>query len=132
MTTMYRKLAAGLLGGVAFMALGAIDARAEGAIGVEATCPATGPGVVVCGTIGVVLHELVQMANGKDGFGPNGEIMKVLAAPVKIVDGNVRAAARERGEIAKVLRATTGISVEDIGRYGLFGGPNSIFRKPFG
>jgi hypothetical protein len=130
--TTYRNLCVGLLGGAALMALTAIDARADEAIGVTATCPATGPGVVVCGTVGVVLHELVQIANGKDGFGPNGEIMKVLAAPVKIVDGNVRAAARERGEIAKALRATTGISIEDIRKYGLFGGPNSVFRKPFG
>jgi hypothetical protein len=132
MTTSLQKVSAGLLGGIALLALSGIDARADGAVGVTATCPATGPGIVVCGTVGVLLHEIVQIANGKDGFGPNGEIMKVLAAPVKIVDGNVRAAAHERGEIAKVLRATTGISVEDIRKYGVFGGPNSIFRKPFG
>jgi hypothetical protein len=132
MTTSLQKVSAGLLGGIALLALSGIDARADGAVGVTATCPATGPGIVVCGTVGVLLHEIVQIANGKDGFGPNGEIMKVLAAPVKIVDGNVRATAHERGEIAKVLRATTGISVEDIRKYGVFGGPNSIFRKPFG
>jgi hypothetical protein len=51
---------------------------------------------------------------------------------VKIVDGNVKASVRESGEIAKVLRATTGVSVRDIEKYGIFGGPNSVFRKPFG
>jgi hypothetical protein len=52
--------------------------------------------------------------------------------PVKIVDGNIHAATRERGEIAKAVRGTIGISVEDIRKHGIFGGPNSFFRKPFG
>jgi hypothetical protein len=126
------KVAGVLVGCLALLALGGSARATEVVAGVTATCPATGPGVVVCGTVGVVMHELILLASGKEGFGPNGEIMKVLVAPVKIVDGNFRAASRERGEMAKALRATTGISVEDIGRYGVFGGPNSIFRKPFG
>ena len=117
---------------VALTASGAVTVRAEPAAGVTAQCPLTGPGIVVCGTAGVLLHELVQMANGKDGFGPNGEIMKILAVPVKIVDGNVKAAAGESGEIDKILRATTGVSIRDINKYGIFGGPNFVFRKPFG
>jgi hypothetical protein len=117
---------------LALTTLGAAPARAEPASFVTATCPLTGPGIVICGTVGVTLHELVQLANGKDGFGPNGEIMKVLAVPVKIVDGNIKGAVRESGEVAKVLRATTGISIRDIEQYGVFGGPNSFFRKPFG
>ena len=117
---------------IGLSALGLSAAHAEPAAGVTATCPLTGPGVVVCGTIGVVLHELVQMANGKAGFGPNGEIVRVLGAPMKIVDGNIKAAAGESGELAKVLRGTTGISIRDIEKYGIFGGPNSVFRKPFG
>jgi hypothetical protein len=28
--------------------------------------------------VGVALHELVQIANGKEGFGPNGEIVQIL------------------------------------------------------
>ncbi|MDW9689398.1 hypothetical protein GOB50_31070 [Sinorhizobium meliloti] len=107
-------------------------ARAGSAVGVTASCPSTGPGVVVCGTIGTILHELVQIGNGKDGFGPNGEIAKILAAPLKIVDGNIKGASRESGEIDKLLRASSGISIRDIKKYGIFGGPNSIFRKPFG
>ena len=70
--------------------------------------------------------------NGKQAFGPNGEIMKILAAPVKVVDGNIKGSERESGEIAKALRATTGISVRDIDAYGIWGGLNSFFRKPFG
>jgi hypothetical protein len=80
----------------------------------------------------VALHELVQMANGKQGFGENGELMKVANAPVKIVQNNARAAKRERGEIAKALRATAGVSERDIRRHGIFGGSKSFFRKPLG
>jgi hypothetical protein len=114
------------------IAAAASPVRAEPVVGVTAVCPLTGPEIAVCGTVGVVLHELVQIANGKEGFGPNGEIMRVLAVPVKIVDGNIKGATRERGEIDKVLRAATGISIKDINQYGIWGGPNSIFRKPFG
>lgn len=133
-TSMKRILAmmiAGLVAGLA--ASVAVPANAqEVSGGVVAECPLTGPGVAVCGTAAVVLHELVEMANGKQGFGPNGEIMKIIAAPVKIVDGNVKAAARESGEVAKVVRGVTGISIRDIEKYGLAGGPNSVLRKPFG
>ena len=120
-------LAAGITG------VGA-TAKAEpvGAVGVEVVCPATGPGIAVCAPIGLVLHELVKAANGKDAFGPNGEVMKILGAPVGVVHENIKGAERERGELDKVLKGTTGISVKDIKKHGLFGGPNSVFRKPFG
>lgn len=72
------------------------------------------------------------MANGKGGFGPNGEIMRILAVPTKIADQNIRAASSERGEAAKFVRGAFGISWEHMRKYGLFGGANSIFRKPFG
>ena len=135
MTTTYRKISAGLLGGVALMAISGMEVRAaelDVSGGVVAQCPATGPGILICGTAAVVLHELVQMANGKQGFGPNGEIMRALAVPVKIADGNVKGASRESGELDKVVRAVTGISVKDIRQYGIWGGPNSFFRKPLG
>ena len=35
-------------------------------------------------------------------------------------------------DVDPVLKGTTGISVKDIKNHGIFGGPNSIFRKPFG
>lgn len=132
MNTLYQKLVAGLFAGFAVMAFNSVDARAQEASAITTTCPATGPGIAVCGTVGVILHELVQMGNGKEGFGPNGEIRKILAVPVKIVDGNIKASLRESGEVAKVVRATTGISVRDIEKHGIFGGPNSFFRKPLG
>ena len=47
-----------------------------------------------------------------------------------IADGNM--AAVNLTAASATLRATTGISVRDIERYGIFGGPNSFFRKPFG
>ena len=89
-------------------------------------------GAVVCVPVGLTLHELVKLLNGEDAFGPNGEVMKILGAPVDIVDANIKGAERESGEIDKVLKATTGISVKDIKKHGVFGGPNSVFRKPFG
>lgn len=131
---MKRNMAIATVGIIAgLMGSAAMPANAQEITGgVVAKCPATGPGIAVCGAAAVVLHELVQMANGKQGFGPNGELMKILAVPVKIVDGNVKGAERESGELAKVLRGATGISVRDIEKYGLFGGPNSVFRKPLG
>ena len=107
-------------------------AEPVGAVGVEVVCPATGPGIAVCAPIGVVLHELVKLGNGEDAFGPNGEIMKILGAPVGIVHKNIKGSERESGEIGKVLKGTTGISVKDIKKNGIFGGSNSVFRKPFG
>ncbi len=96
---------------------------------VEVTCPITGPGIAACATIAVLVNELAKVANGEDAFGPNGEVMKILKGSASIVDGNFQAATRERGELDKVLRATTGISVGDIKKYGLCGGPNSELRK---
>lgn len=48
------------------------------------------------------------------------------------IAGNIAAAQRESGEGAKILRGTLGISWKDIQKHGIFGGPNSFFRKPFG
>jgi hypothetical protein len=67
--------------------------------------------------------------NGENGSGPGGEIVNILASPVKILDGNVKAAADESGEVTKVLRGVTGISIRDINKFGFFGGPNSVFHK---
>ena len=80
----------------------------------------------------MVLHELTKLGNGEKAFGPNGEIMKVIGAPVGIIGRNIKGAERESGEIDKVLKGATGISVKDIKKHGIFGGPNSVFRKPFG
>ena len=98
------------------------------------TCPATGPGILVCGASAIVLNELAA----REPFGPNGEIMRVLIAPAKIIDGNIKGAERESGELARALRVSTGISVRAIDENGgvfgggLSGGPNSFFRKNLG
>jgi hypothetical protein len=82
--------------------------------------------------VAAMITVLANEAFAKRPFGENGKIMKAFAVPVKIIDGNVKGAERESGEIAKVLRATIGISIRDIERYGIVGGPNSVLRKPFG
>jgi hypothetical protein len=46
-----------------------------------------------------------------------------------MVHGNFEAAKREDGEIAKAVRAITGISITDILKSGLQGGPNSEVAK---
>ncbi len=58
--------------------------------------------------------------------------VNVITAPVNIIKGNLEDAKRESGELDKVIRGTIGISVKDIKKNGIFGGKNSIFRKPFG
>jgi hypothetical protein len=102
--------------------------KAEPVIGVSVSAPLT---PVTLGAAAVVT-VLANEAFAEKPFGKNGELAKLLAAPVRIIDGNVKASVHESGELAKVLRATSGISIRDIERYGIFGGPNSIFRKPFG
>ena len=124
-----------MIGGLGCGMVGMSRAEAAGpeAVGfVKVTCPLTGPGIAACAATDVVLEEFIQALNGKQAFGLNGELMRVLAVPVHIVDGNIKGAERESGELAKVLRASSGISVRDINDYGIWGGPNSLFRKPFG
>ena len=82
-----------------------------------------------CAAVGVIIEELLLADRP---FGPNGELLKIVGSPLTILDGNIKAARRESGELAKGLRVGTGISVRDIERHGIFGGPNSFFRKPFG
>ncbi|QRY69122.1 hypothetical protein JVX98_12905 [Ensifer sp. PDNC004] len=48
------------------------------------------------------------------------------------VDANFKAAENESGEVAKSVRALTGISLGDIQKYGIAGGPNSEFNKILG
>ncbi|WP_157626454.1 hypothetical protein [Rhizobium leguminosarum] len=107
----------------------AAPARADSTVVVCEAALAAPPSVIACAGVGVLLHEFILSDRP---FGPNGELRKIILAPVNIVDGNFKGAYRESGEFAKVLRVVIGISAQDIGRYGIFGGPNSIFRKPFG
>ena len=117
------------IGAVAALALGTASARADETIIICKEALAVPVAAAGCAAVGVLVHELFV---AERPFGPNGELMKVVLIPVNIVDGNIKAASRESGELAKVLRGVSGISVRDIERHGIFGGPNSIFRKPFG
>ena len=45
---------------------------------------------------------------------------------------NWQTVGRETSVFNKALKATTGISKRDIKKHGIWGGPNSFFRKPFG
>lgn len=63
--------------GALSLAMGTAQAG-EVAVTLVAKCAPTGPAVVGCVAAGAVLHELVQLGNGKEAFGPNGEGMKLL------------------------------------------------------
>ena len=125
----YLKALAGALVVAGALAGWTQSARAGSAVVLCQASLSVPPAALACAGIGVVAHELLI---AERPFGPNGALMRVLLVPVNIVDGNIKAAARESGEVAKVLRGVTGISVRDIERHGIFGGPNSVFRKPFG
>lgn len=56
----------------------------------------------------------------------------ILTAPVDVMKGNFDAAGRESGDVDKLLRAITGVSVKDIKSHGVCGGSNSEMRKLFG
>ncbi|SPA17238.1 hypothetical protein [Cupriavidus taiwanensis] len=96
---------------------------------ITVTCPQTGPAIGVCAGLIVLMHEITKAANGEQAFGPNGEVMKLLKAPINIASGNVDGAQRESGDLAKAIRVTTGISLKDINEHGILGGPNSEARK---
>jgi hypothetical protein len=84
-------------------------------------------------SIALMLGSAAYAAEPQEPSSTGSAIQSVpVAFIVERVHANAQSAGRERGELAKVLGTLTGISVRDIEKYGLFGGPNSIFRKPFG
>ena len=127
-TTKNKLAAAGAATLVAVTALAASPVKAEPAIGVAVVAPITPVTLGVAAAVAVIANE----AFAREPFGPNGELMKIISVPVKIFDGNIKASMGESGELAKVLRGVSGISIRDIEKYGVFGGPNSVMRKPFG
>lgn len=127
-------LSAGVMGAATMLAAtGAARAEAGGVVLCKA---ALADPIVAAGCVGVGLVASELLAERP--FGLSGEIMKVVVAPVKIIDGNIKAAPAESGEIDKVVRATTGISFKAIKENGgvfgggLSGGENSIFRHNLG
>jgi hypothetical protein len=75
---------------------------------------------------------VVAQVCGATGCAPIPPVLAVAVIAAPVVIKNVQAAGNESGAGAQALRATLGISVRDIGRYGLFGGPNSFVRCPSG
>lgn len=78
---------------------------------------------------------IAPVARAADNTEPStGDFFTAIGRAVLIerIDANIMGAARESGFGAKVLKASTGISVKDIKKYDIWGGPNSFFRKPFG
>jgi hypothetical protein len=82
--------------------------------------------VAVCVVTHLTFDELNKCftdgIGGRGCFGDNNTL-------VKLIRQNFEAAQRERGAANQVIRATTGISVGDMERYGWKGGPNSEVRK---
>lgn len=53
----------------------------------------------------------------------------LIKEAAKTIAANIEASKRESGEIDKLIRAIAGISIADMKRYGICGGPNSEVRK---
>lgn len=53
----------------------------------------------------------------------------LIKEAAKTIAANIDASKRESGELDKLIRAIAGVSVADIKRYGICGGPNSEVRK---
>jgi hypothetical protein len=89
--------------------------------------------LVVGGAMATALMaSSMASAQEQPSEGNSGSEGTALMILTPIIVNNFQAAGRESGEGAKLVRAVMGISVRDIEKYGLWGGPNSIFRKPFG
>ena len=78
-----------------------------------------------------------EEANSPEAKEPEGDVSSILVQMFfewvgSSILNNIAGAGRESGEGAKLLRITLGISIEDIKKYGIFGGRNSFFRKPLG
>ena len=129
--TLYRKSTAAAAALV--VSCGSTTLRAEPAVAsLTVTCSQTGPGVAACVGVGLLLNELVNLANGEKAFGENGAVRKLVEAPIPIIAGNLAATGRESGELDKVLRGVSGISIKDISAHGPLGGSCSFFNKPGG
>ncbi len=56
----------------------------------------------------------------------------IIKKAIQLMQENIKASGRESGEIDKLVRALSGVSVKDIEKYGICGGKNSEVRKLFG
>jgi hypothetical protein len=87
-------------------------------------------------TAAVAAPGLAQTDTSNAGAGgdPETAIIKAILTKeaIRIIEGNISASERENGEINKLIRALSGVSVKDIETYGICGGPNAEVRKLFG
>jgi hypothetical protein len=86
-------------------------------------------GAFVILSIGTVAGQ--QQPQGPSGDESVAQAVLIVEA-IKIMEGNIKASGRESGEIDKLIRALSGVSIKDIKQYGICGGPNSEVRKAFG
>jgi hypothetical protein len=113
----------------------AAPARAEQSIIICQASLGMPVAAAACAGIGVLAHEIFL---AERPFGPNGEVMKVLVAPVNLAIRNLDIAKNESGVGAQILAGTTGISMDAIEENGgvlgggLSGGEGSFFRKNLG
>lgn len=82
----------------------------------------------------VMISTIGAAKSQEKASGPSGEEQSIveaalIAEAIKIMEQNIKASGRESGEIDKLIRALSGISVKDIRKYGICGGPNSEARK---
>lgn len=57
------------------------------------------------------------------------QVLRVVMSPIGWIAGNFEAGKDEANIVTQVFRAVTGISLADIGEFGLLGGPNSELRR---
>lgn len=76
----------------------------------------------------------VSQEAGGESEKPSEDLIKaiLIKEAIRIISANIDASKNENGEIAKLVRALSGVSITDIERYGLCGGENSEVRKLFG
>jgi hypothetical protein len=56
----------------------------------------------------------------------------IIQQAMKTISTNIDGSKRETGEMDKLIRAMSGVSIKDIKQYGLCGGANSEVRKLLG
>lgn len=96
-------------------------------------CTAGGIAFLLFTNVSACAFERVEHANGQVEWKCEGAGDCVAMEAAKHIDANAKAAAKESGDIDKVLRIIPGVSVADIRKENrLCGGENSFFRKNLG
>ena len=82
----------------------------------------------------IALLTAISQANADEPAKSNGDPITSIATSILLnsVKGNIEGMKREDGDLDKVIRGVTGISIKDIKEQGILGGPCSFFRNPLG